>query len=64
MGKSLSVSMAKIEINQVAGNFFKRNKVESALLRSVVEEMNLLAQAAQGRPTKISPRPSRSRTSS
>ena len=38
--------MAKIEINQVA-EILKRNKVESALLRSVVEEMNLLAQAAQ-----------------
>ncbi len=38
--------MAKIEINQVA-EILKRNKVESALLRTVVEEMNLLAQAAQ-----------------
>ena len=38
--------MAKIEINQVA-EILKRNKVESALLRSVVEEMNLLAQSAQ-----------------
>lgn len=36
--------MPKIEINQVA-EILKRNKAEAALLRSVVEEMNLIARA-------------------
>ncbi|MFA5265000.1 MAG: hypothetical protein WC378_14345 [Opitutaceae bacterium] len=37
--------MPKIEINQVA-EILKRNKADPALLRAVVQEMNLLAQAA------------------
>lgn len=36
--------MAKIETNQVA-EILKRNKADSALLRAVVEEMNLLIRA-------------------
>lgn len=36
--------MPKIEINQVA-EILKRNKVDPALLRQVVQEMNTLAQA-------------------
>ena len=38
--------MSKIEINKVA-EILKRNQADPKLLRSVVEEMNLLAQAAQ-----------------
>jgi hypothetical protein len=38
--------MSKIEINQVA-EILKKNKADPKLLRSVIEEMNLLAQAAQ-----------------
>ena len=38
--------MPKIEINQVA-EILKRNKADPSLLRAVVEEMNLLARAAQ-----------------
>lgn len=38
--------MSKIEINQVA-EILRKNKADPKLLRSVVEEMNLLAQAAQ-----------------
>lgn len=38
--------MPKLEINQVA-EILKRNKANPELLRSVVEEMTLLAQAAQ-----------------
>jgi hypothetical protein len=38
--------MSKIEINKVA-EILKKNKADPKLLRSVVEEMNLLAQAAQ-----------------
>lgn len=37
--------MPKIEINQVA-EILKRNKADPSLLRAVVQEMNLLAQAA------------------
>lgn len=37
--------MPKVEINQVA-EILKRNKADAALLRAVVEEMNLLARAA------------------
>lgn len=37
--------MPKIDVNQVA-EILKRNQVDPALLRQVVEEMNLLAQAA------------------
>lgn len=37
--------MPKIEINQVA-EILKRNKADPALLRAVVQELNLLAQAA------------------
>jgi len=37
--------MAKIEINQVA-EILKRNKAAPDLLRAVVQEMNMLAQAA------------------
>jgi hypothetical protein len=37
--------MPKIDVNQV-GEILKRNQVDPALLRQVVEEMNLLAQAA------------------
>jgi hypothetical protein len=36
--------MPKVEINQVA-EIMKRNKADSALLRAVVEEMNLIARA-------------------
>lgn len=38
--------MSKIEINQVA-EILKKNKADPKLLRTVVEEMNLLVQAAQ-----------------
>ena len=38
--------MSKIEINQVA-EILKRNQADPKLLRTVVEEMNLLVQAAQ-----------------
>ena len=38
--------MPKIEINQVA-EILKRNKVDPAILRQVVAEMNTLAQAAE-----------------
>ena len=37
--------MPKIDVNQVA-EILKRNQVDPALLRQVVEEMNLLAAAA------------------
>lgn len=37
--------MSKIEINKCA-EILKRNKVDPALLRSVIEEMNMLAQAS------------------
>jgi len=39
--------MPKIEVNQVA-EILKRNKIDPALLRQVVEEMNMVADAAQG----------------
>ena len=38
--------MSKIEINQVA-EILKRNKAEPELLRAVVQEMNMVAQAKQ-----------------
>ena len=46
--------MPKIEINQVA-EIMKRNKADPSLLRSVVQEMNLIAQASidEDRPPAI-----------
>lgn len=47
--------MPKIDVNQVA-EILKRNKVDPALLRQVVEEMNRLAEAAaQGEEDKPPP---------
>ena len=45
MRPTLRHAMPKIDVNQVA-EILKRNKVDPALLRQVVEEMNLLADAA------------------
>jgi hypothetical protein len=47
--------MPKIEINQVA-EIMKRNKAEAALLRAVVEEMNLIirAEAEEEKPPAVS----------